>query len=358
MGQRQPTRTKSGEPAFSLIELLVVTAIISILVALILPSLQAAREQALSIRCRSNVHSIAQAASLYEAKYNEWLPGSPGTSGSVLLTKYRGRPGDDEDISEPPVQTWDFAGPLLAEQMGYRAVPANRGERFGVVVEGVFFCPSNLNLSMPFLTRSGPIGSFKIQKAVSYNTVRNFMMWPKVTLNGTPWGEVPPFHDDGNPAGWDGNISASSDTIIPRHYTPRIGRVGQPSEKIFVADSSRFTDFQGVSHNIHWRGADVGGAAGGAFSTGSPTLKDDKLRSYLTEEPQRSYAYRHPKGKQHGLSAVYFDGHAAWVSERSSRKPNAWYPKGTIIPADEFNTDTQAQVQNDLTPDSTYVVRR
>lgn len=358
MGRRQVRHKPRGEPAFSLIELLVVTAILSILVSIILPSLQAAREQALSIRCRSNLHSIGHAASLYETKNNDWLPGSPGTSGSILLSKYRGRPGDEEDIPEPPVQTWDFAGPLLAEQMGYRALPANRGERFGVVVEGVFFCPSNLNLSMPFLTRLSPIGSFKIQKAVSYNTVRNFMMWPKVTLNGTNWGENPPFYADGNPAGWDGNISASSQTILPKNYAPRLDRVGQPSEKIFVADSSRFTDFQGVSHNIHWRGADVGGAAGGAFSTGSPTLKDDMLRSYWKEEPQRSYAYRHPHGKQRGLCAVYYDGHAAWVSERSSRKPDAWYPKGTIIPADEFNADSQAQVQNDLTPESTYVVRR
>lgn len=358
MRRRRETITDPADRAFSLVEMLVVTAIIALLTALLLPSLQRAREQALSVKCQAHVHAIAQAAGVYTARYGEWLPGSPGTTGAILLSQYAGRSGADEDMPVPPVQTWDFAGALAGEQMGYVALPANRGQRFKIVVNGVFECPSNVSLSMPFLDGLGPVGSFTVQRAVSYNTVRNFMMWPKATLNGLPWGAVAPFHDDGDPAGWDGNIASSSNTIIPRSFVPRIERVGQPSEKIFIADSSRYTDSQGVSHNIHWRGSSSGGSAGGAFSTGCPTLPGDILRSYLLEEPQLSYSYRHPQGKKRGLIAAFYDGHAEWRSEERTRHPDAWHPKGTIIPRDELNDATIENVEGQIATDATYIVRR
>src|SRR4051812_22717342 len=152
--RRRMTREIRSRSGFTLIELLVVIAIIGVLVALIMPAVQAARESANRARCQNNLKQLGLAAQEYHDNFNYfpagWYCQVPGVDpfGNAI-------PGDPNCLSTSQVYQpymWNgMTGLFLKLEMGnlyneinFTNVPTDPSNRTAIkrTVDG-FVCPSN-----------------------------------------------------------------------------------------------------------------------------------------------------------------------------------------------------------------------
>jgi prepilin-type N-terminal cleavage/methylation domain-containing protein len=158
--------------AFTLVELLVVIAIIGILVALLLPAIQAARESARRAQCLNNVKQIGVAMQLYHDSYKKLPAGARGccygTWANYILPFM-----EQHDLA----QTWTD---------GVYTGAANRN--FITMRIPDYTCPSDMP-AISKLTQAIPIPNHNY--AANYgNTVYGQHVFQGVEFYGAPFGNV------------------------------------------------------------------------------------------------------------------------------------------------------------------------
>ena len=124
--------------AFTLVELLVSIAIIGILIGLLLPGIQAARESARVIQCKNNLHQIGLAVELFHDVRKAYPP-----------ARYQPRPGDTTEMacggSETTwlVRVMPFIEQAAAEQQwDYSRAYGDHPEAVRKFTFPTYWCPS------------------------------------------------------------------------------------------------------------------------------------------------------------------------------------------------------------------------
>jgi prepilin-type N-terminal cleavage/methylation domain-containing protein len=135
---RHPTR--SSRPGFTLIELLVVIAIIGIVVGMLLPAVQQAREAANRVTCANNLKQIGLAMHLYADRQGS-LPPSRKTKAESPTWAWLILPElEQENLYNLWPNGWPYPG--LAPDAPVTPEAAARSAEIMSIPVSLYFCPS------------------------------------------------------------------------------------------------------------------------------------------------------------------------------------------------------------------------
>jgi prepilin-type N-terminal cleavage/methylation domain-containing protein/prepilin-type processing-associated H-X9-DG protein len=257
----------SARPAFTLVELLVVIAIIGILVALLLPAVQAAREAARRSECNNKLKQLGLALQNHHDVLKR-LP--PGTS-------------QDQQPFGPGASNWGaswliYILPYIEQNALYGQLTIGGGTGYGNTTNGAILsnvripgyrCPST---PLPETTTSGVPGSGVMQ-------MPNY-----VGIAGAVPGLIPGYTENryGNPGGsagcCSGGILVTSGSLIPNGKLNLSGLTDGTSNTMIVGEHGDFLVTANGS-KVAWTAAGPHGwsigwgnsTAPGSFNGGNPT---------------------------------------------------------------------------------------
>ncbi|MGB7582943.1 MAG: type II secretion system protein [Sedimentisphaerales bacterium] len=307
---------ENKKKGFTLVELLVVISIISLLMAILLPSLNKARQAAYSVVCISHLRQCGVAMSIYATDHDDYLAG-PDTSGIELNSNTA--PSDSSPTV--PVQNMDWVSPTLGKEL---ALPRNRFYRIAKILNTALRCPANREKNA-YIYDADPAWPPDL---------------PAESLRYSSYSAALGFHLCGENVVGKNIITAyelesDNEVSIPPNYLPLLQMIGKPSDKIYVLDGARYIDPSlGLSFNDFPKQIE-----GGNFMlygpatplTGDPyvgALKGIGAQRHLDPTPNNyKYGWRHNKG----LNAVFFDGHCANLKAQDSLSISYYFPKGTTV---------------------------
>jgi prepilin-type processing-associated H-X9-DG protein/prepilin-type N-terminal cleavage/methylation domain-containing protein len=305
--QPQPFGRSPGT-GFTLVELLVVIGIIAVLIGILLPVLNRAREAANNVACQANLHEWGHALEMYVQQYGGWLPAEgAGDGNSATASKNLGF------WAEPSI--WFNALPLMVNAnnntywdmiTNYNADPGtNPLPKAGA--KSLFVCPSasdaaagNTKTSASdcvsgYFQRYGTLPGGSVTAAGTaeptyWSYVFNSGIANRMTSN-SPSG-AGPYHtlDPNNPALWHIRITCIDSSALVPFLVEAMMNAGETSANLYPTS--------GALNQIHARA--------------------EKSSACLLSG-------RHNGGG----NLLFLDGHVGWESRKEATTPSYLYSDGS-----------------------------
>jgi prepilin-type N-terminal cleavage/methylation domain-containing protein len=324
-------KTTSSRTAFTLVELLVVIAVIALLIGILLPALGAARDTARSLVCQTKLRSLGQGQSFYMGENKDYWAG-PNTSGAfgqgytksfqlMSETLYAG-----DKASATPTSTHDWISPILGDSMN---LSPNRASRTQQIFNDLA-CPSaRYRNDSVYLQGTKPSDRADFEKLVakdpgykqiSYLSPSAFHYKPSQAVANKERITHPSL---GAPITLKYNFTTPV-TINP-NFKPRFDLIGgQPANKVLAADGTRYyeggqLDFD-PALSPDWYGS---------FTDPGPIFHASTAygRGFKDAPNNQLLSIRH-RGEK--INAVMFDGHTETLGKtRFYEDASLWYPGGS-----------------------------
>jgi prepilin-type N-terminal cleavage/methylation domain-containing protein/prepilin-type processing-associated H-X9-DG protein len=288
MGNRRNFNRLRG---FTLIEVLVVVAIIALLVAILLPSLARAREQARRTMCAHQLEQFGKGIQMYTMENRDSLPGPIHAALELETPTLPNVSGSSE------YDAWHLP-PFIRKYFG------EKSRSSGKFTDVMASCPTAVGLSAAKLSNAA-------NKNSTYRTFTYAINNAKKNQSASiPWGTDPPWYFGYPNYYWQDTIPPFKPLANPdREALPkRLGSINQPSREWAIADAFNYwTSNGGAATANPLPNPPNSGRKSGQWQLGTYQISSwaGDPRVNLPNKPYHS----------NGLNQLCFDGHVEYQRE-------------------------------------------